>query len=74
MKESKSEAVIAGLFVVISVVAVLAVTGWVKNIVKLCHCDFASPYKAEVCYGVGVIPPIGAVMGWINIEDKKQGE
>ena len=65
----KSDSIIIGTFALIAIIAILAVTGWVKNIVKLCHCDFASPYKAEVCYAVGVFPPVGAVMGWINIED-----
>ena len=65
----KAEKSIVGLVALLAIVAILAVTGWVKNIVKLCQCDFASPYKAEVVYAIGVIPPVGAITGWINIED-----
>lgn len=49
-------------------VVLLGLTGWVKDIVKLVHCDFQAPYKCEVIYGVGVTPA-GAIIGWLNIED-----
>ncbi len=42
-------------------------TGWVKNIIKLSDCDFKFPYKAEVVYTAGLIPPVGAVTGWLNL-------
>lgn len=44
-------------------------TGWVKNIIKLSDCDFKAPYKAEIIYGVGVIPIVGMITGWLDIED-----
>jgi hypothetical protein len=50
------------------IVAVIG-TGWVKNIIKLSDCDFQSPYKAEVIHVVGLIPPVGMVTGWLNIDD-----
>lgn len=46
---------------------VLAGTGWVKNIIKFSDCDFETPYKAEIVYGVGVITPIGVVTGWMDL-------
>lgn len=43
--------------------------GYIKNIVKLTRLDFESPYKAEVMRGIGIFPPVGVVMGYINIDD-----
>lgn len=42
-------------------------TGWVKNLIKLSSCDFESPYKAEVIHTAGLLPPIGAVTGWLDL-------
>lgn len=70
MKNEKGFTVIELVIVLMFVVIIpLAVTGWVKNLIKLSECDFESPYKAEVIRVVGVIPPVGAVVGWLNIED-----
>lgn len=44
-------------------------TGWGLNMYKFVKCDFEAPYKAEILRGIGIIPPIGAIMGWIHIED-----
>ena len=48
---------------------VLLITGWVKNIILLSECDFEAPYKAEVIRTVGIIPVVGMVTGWIEIDD-----
>ncbi|MCP4475431.1 MAG: hypothetical protein GY821_12865 [Gammaproteobacteria bacterium] len=58
------------IFLIWAVIVIAIGTGWVKNIVKLTRCDFESPYKAEVMHGLGIIPPIGAVMGWITFEEE----
>jgi len=55
------------VYAVIILVVLAAVTGWVKNIIKLTDCDFASPYKCEVVHAVGVIPVVGAVTGWLDV-------
>lgn len=55
------------LFIVAIVLIVVIGTGWVKNIIKLSDCDFKEPYKAEVIHGLGLIPPIGMVTGWMDI-------
>ena len=45
-------------------------TGYVKNIVKLCRNDFESPYKSEIIRGVGVIVPIvGTCTGYMELEE-----
>jgi hypothetical protein len=63
---------IFGILVII-LVFVIAPIGWGMNIYKLIHTDFQSPYKTEVIRGVGVvIPVIGAVTGYIDINDGQQ--
>ena len=53
--------------VVLQIVLALAIgTGWVKNIIKLSNCDFEAPYKAEVIHAIGIIPPVGAIVGWMD--------
>ncbi len=48
----------------------LGIFGYIRNIVKLTKLDFKEPYKAEIIRTIGLIPPVGAITGWINIEDK----
>ena len=54
---------------IIIIIVVLGIIGWIKCIVKLVNTDFASPYKAEVIYGIGAFTGAGAVVGWIDIKD-----
>jgi len=54
--------------VVVIILILLAVFGYVSNIVKLIGCDFASPYKAEIFRIVGIImPPVGVIIGYCNL-------
>lgn len=58
------------LAVLLGLILVAGVVGWVKNIIELTECDFKAPYKCEVIRAVGVmVPPVGAVVGFITIED-----
>ena len=50
------------------VLLIAAVTGWGMNLYKLTQCDFESPYKCEVLRTVGLVPPIGAIMGYIDLD------
>ena len=44
--------------------------GYVMNVAKLIRCDFKAPYKAEVIRVIGVFTGVvGAVAGWMEIED-----
>ena len=46
----------------------LAAIGWCMNVYKLAVvCDFESPYKCEAVRVVGIIPPIGAIVGYIDL-------
>ena len=69
MRKRKGMTVLSAL-VCILLIGAFTMTGYVLNLVKLCRCDFASPIKAEVVRGIGVVvPPVGVVAGYINIED-----
>ena len=55
------------VFVALIVLAVaFALGGWIQDIVHFISCDFKPPYKAEILYGVGLLPAIGWLMGWFN--------
>lgn len=57
------------------IVTTLCIGGFILNVVKLTRCDFEPSYKAEVIRAVGVfVPPVGVVVGYCDIEDKKQEE
>jgi len=55
------------IFLIYVVIILVVGTGWVKNVIKLSDCDFESPYKAEVVHAIGLIPPVGAVTGWLDL-------
>lgn len=52
---------------VLVLVFLLGFVGWVKDVVRFASCDFEAPYKAEIVYGAGLIPPIGAITGWLDV-------
>ena len=48
-------------------VVLVAVIGWISNVVKFLECDFVAPFKAEMIHGFGIfIPPLGVIVGWLN--------
>ena len=53
------------LFVLLILMAIA--TGWIMNIIKLSNCDFEAPYKCEVIHGIGIVPPVGMITGWLEI-------
>lgn len=55
------------IILIIQVLIILVVgAGWVQNLIKLTDCDFEAPFKAEVIHAIGVIPPVGAITGWMD--------
>lgn len=55
------------------VIVLLGCVGWYMNIAKFAKCDFKEPYKAEIWRGIGIVAaPIGAVEGFITIQDGNQ--
>jgi len=61
-------------YVLYFAILIAGVLGWGMNIYKFVNdCDFASPYKCELVRGVGtVVPPIGAIIGYMDIEEGKE--
>jgi hypothetical protein len=58
---------------VIGIIIWLAIiVGWGLNVYKLSQLDFESNYKAEIFRVVGLLPPLGAVIGWIEFEEEVQ--
>jgi len=55
------------MFFVWLIIVGFGITGYIKNVVKLTKCDFEPSYKAEVIHGIGLIPPVGCITGWINV-------
>jgi hypothetical protein len=55
------------LEVIVFLFIVFGLTGWSVNLAKLVNCDFKTPYKAEVIRTIGLIPPIGMIVGWIDL-------
>ena len=66
---------INGLFeltVSIGIIAICCVLllGWLMNLYTFLHLDFKTPYKAEIVRGIGIIPIVGMITGYMTIEDK----
>lgn len=53
------------------IILMVALTiGYIANIYRACKLDYESPYKAEAIRVIGIfIPPMGGVVGYIDIED-----
>ena len=52
---------------------IMGTTGYITNIIGFINSDFEPPYKEEAIRGVGILlPPMGAVTGYITIEDGKE--
>ena len=52
------------------VIVVLGIIGEVKCIVKAVNCNWEPIGKAEIIYTGAALTGVGAVVGWVNIEDK----
>jgi hypothetical protein len=66
MRREKMKA-IDYFYTLILVLAVLGIIGWGMNLYKLFNCDFEAPYKCEAVHAVGIIPPVGAIAGWLDM-------
>jgi hypothetical protein len=58
------------LAIVYLVLVVLAVVGEVKCIIKAFQCNWEPIGKAEIIYTGSSLTGLGAVVGWIDVEDK----
>ncbi len=53
------------------IVIIFALIGEVKCIVKAVKCDWQPIGKAEIIYTAAAFTGVGAIVGWIDIEDEK---
>ena len=58
-----------GIVVVITL-AILALVGEIKCIVKAFDCNWEPIGKAEIIYTASVVTGLGCVVGYIDIQDK----
>ena len=58
-----------GIIMLVVSLVIAGFIGWCVNAYKLTQLDFKSPYKAEFIRGAGLFPIVGAVTGYINIQD-----
>ena len=59
-----------GLIAAYFALVCVLILGWVMNVVAFASCDFEPSYKAEIIRGVGiVVAPVGAISGYLTIED-----
>ncbi|MDK9709202.1 MAG: hypothetical protein OEL83_19335 [Desulforhopalus sp.] len=54
------------LIIIIVCMLILGVVGYGKNFIKLISCDFEAPYKAEIIHGIGIVPAVGGITGWLD--------
>ncbi len=65
MKTTAITGVVASILLLI-----LVVVGEIKCIVKAVNCNWEPIGKAEIIYTAGAFTGLGAIIGYINIEDK----
>lgn len=64
----KMKMTIKSAFYLSATIAIIVASGWILNIYKLAtECDFVAPYKCEAIRVVGLVPPIGMVVGWLDL-------
>jgi len=49
---------------------IFLIAGEIQCIVKMVHCNWDPIGKAEIIYTAGTFTGTGAIIGWLNIEDK----
>lgn len=54
--------------------AFLLISGWVMNIVKLARADFEAPYKTEIVRIIGLVPPVGVIVGHMTIGEENENK
>lgn len=67
---SKNDFSVGIVCFIVIVMVIVGFVGWSMNIYKFSQLDFKSPYAAESIRGIGIfVPFVGAVEGYINIQD-----
>lgn len=58
------------MMILYHLVVIFLVIGEIRCIYKMATCNWEPVGKAEIFYTFGIFTGIGAIIGWINIEDK----
>ena len=67
MKHQRGYTIVELIGILWLVVIVIVAAGWIANLIKLVDCDFEAPYKCEVVHLAGLIPPVGMIVGWMDV-------
>jgi len=51
---------------IVILIVLYLISSYIACIVNFLWCDFASPYKAEIIYGIGLFTGLGSLYGWFN--------
>lgn len=51
------------------ILMLMSIFGYILNIVGFCKADFEAPYKEEVFRTIGILTPLGIVIGYIDFEE-----
>lgn len=51
-------------------IIIICIVGEVKCIIKMVKCNWEPIGKAEILYAAGTFTGLGAIIGYIDIEDK----
>lgn len=68
--EKKDALVIAAMITLYAAIVVIPLVGEVKCIIKAVECNWEPIGKAEIIYTGAALTPLGAIVGFIDIEDK----
>ncbi len=56
--------------IIIGIFMICCWAGWGINLYKFVKCDFETPYKTEIIRSIGIVTPIGAIIGWMDIGEE----
>jgi hypothetical protein len=57
-------------FIIYILILVFCVIGEIRCIIKVIKCNWEPIGKAEIIYTASMCTGLGAIVGWIDIEDK----
>ena len=55
---------------IVMLIWILALIGEIRCIYKMCTCNWEPVGKAEILYTAGTFTGLGAIIGWVDIQDK----
>lgn len=68
--EKKEVLAIVAVMMLYATIVIVPIVGEVKCIIKAVQCNWSPIGKAEIIYTGAALTPLGAIVGFIDIEDK----